>query len=224
LCSIACGAAIVVGTRQPALITELHLKDCVMPCWIGIIPGETTFDEGEALLYNTFGSKITKLASPYDRSVYYLLQIDATHFWKISFYNAAPTDTKGSIGSVPITDLSLARDNSFSGTPNVTADGGMRLTIGDLVSSFGAPTGVGLYGGHPALNFGDEFAAEIDADIPQINLPETLIISSCGMFNPYEEISSLTPSQNEYLLKQIGQSDWTGFRDCYSFTLPTLSP
>src|SRR5579871_4074209 len=40
-------AAQAIGNAQPppAAIQELHLTDCQLPCWLGITPGRTSFDE-----------------------------------------------------------------------------------------------------------------------------------------------------------------------------------
>lgn len=37
----------LLGSLQslPQALTELHLTECALPCWLGIVPGETTFDE-----------------------------------------------------------------------------------------------------------------------------------------------------------------------------------
>lgn len=36
-----------LGSLQPLpqAMSELHLTECALPCWLGIVPGETTFDE-----------------------------------------------------------------------------------------------------------------------------------------------------------------------------------
>src|SRR5689334_25247528 len=108
--SIGCGTAILVGTRQPEppLIAELHLKDCAMPCWIGITPGVTTFDEAEAKLYGTFGSEITKLPPQYGTSRWYALQLSAGRSWQITFLDATQQTLNG---TVPVYSLSLSPDN-----------------------------------------------------------------------------------------------------------------
>jgi hypothetical protein len=43
------GAAILTGIVQPPSdwVTLLHLNDCELPCWIGIVPGKTTFAEAQ---------------------------------------------------------------------------------------------------------------------------------------------------------------------------------
>ncbi len=42
------GAARALGKAQPPTegLAQLHLTECALPCWVGIIPGPTTFDEG----------------------------------------------------------------------------------------------------------------------------------------------------------------------------------
>src|SRR5438067_348965 len=39
--------ALGIGSRQPAsnILAQLHLTDCALPCWLGIMPGKTSFDE-----------------------------------------------------------------------------------------------------------------------------------------------------------------------------------
>ena len=41
-------AALLIGRAQPPPegLIQLHLTDCRLPCWVGIVPGQTTFDEG----------------------------------------------------------------------------------------------------------------------------------------------------------------------------------
>jgi hypothetical protein len=48
LCASLIFAAQGLGSAQPppAGLVQLHLTDCTLPCWAGIVPGQTTFDEG----------------------------------------------------------------------------------------------------------------------------------------------------------------------------------
>ena len=39
---------------QPPQLEMLHLRDCQLPCWIGIVPGKTTIGQAEILLTSTF--------------------------------------------------------------------------------------------------------------------------------------------------------------------------
>ncbi len=45
-------AARAAGNAQPPpdALAQLHLTDCALPCWIGIVPGETRFDEAVRLV------------------------------------------------------------------------------------------------------------------------------------------------------------------------------
>lgn len=49
-------AALFIGRRQPIppRIAMLHLTDCQLPCWIGIVPGTTTLDEAQEKIRQVF--------------------------------------------------------------------------------------------------------------------------------------------------------------------------
>jgi hypothetical protein len=55
---LVCGAR-VFGFEQPfpRSISQLHLRDCAPPCWIGIIPGITSVEEAKARLIATYKSQ-----------------------------------------------------------------------------------------------------------------------------------------------------------------------
>jgi hypothetical protein len=56
-CSLAAGAVIAAGRRQPIPVPllDLRLTDCAPPCWIGIVPGETTLETAYRLVHAAFG-------------------------------------------------------------------------------------------------------------------------------------------------------------------------
>ncbi len=41
----------------PTSLTQIHLTDCAPPCWIGIVPGETTVAEAKAKISAVFGEQ-----------------------------------------------------------------------------------------------------------------------------------------------------------------------
>ncbi len=47
LCALLIGLMRLIGSIEPppAALSVLHLTDCQLPCWLGIIPGQTSFDE-----------------------------------------------------------------------------------------------------------------------------------------------------------------------------------
>jgi hypothetical protein len=62
LCLMVC---ILIGRTQPppALIRQLHLTDCALPCWIGIIPGATQAESVNHRVMDTFNSTNSQLSS-----------------------------------------------------------------------------------------------------------------------------------------------------------------
>jgi hypothetical protein len=62
------GLALVISRLQPPspqskTLEMLHLLDCPLPCWIGIIPGKTTIGETKHLLETTYPAESYELAS-----------------------------------------------------------------------------------------------------------------------------------------------------------------
>jgi len=49
-------AARTIGGTQPPpeALQKLHLTDCALPCWIGIIPGKTTFEDAAQLITHIY--------------------------------------------------------------------------------------------------------------------------------------------------------------------------
>src|SRR5262245_6492243 len=52
-------SAILVGHQQPpsTWATILHLDECELPCWIGIVPGQTTLIEAQQQIEREYGNK-----------------------------------------------------------------------------------------------------------------------------------------------------------------------
>src|SRR3954447_24791552 len=51
------GSAVAVGhlRHSPEQVQMLHLQDCSLPCWIGIIPGKTRMNEALHLITEVYG-------------------------------------------------------------------------------------------------------------------------------------------------------------------------
>src|SRR5258707_8222360 len=56
--AVAVSGAILIGRRQPIpdRIALLHLNDCELPCWIGIVPGKTTLGETQDRIKQVYGA------------------------------------------------------------------------------------------------------------------------------------------------------------------------
>lgn len=55
---VTASVARAVGGQQPAppLLAALRLTDCIPPCWIGIVPGQTTIEEARQRMNTVYGS------------------------------------------------------------------------------------------------------------------------------------------------------------------------
>src|SRR5258708_8351111 len=56
---LATGAVVLIGRQQPppSSVILLHLDECRLPCWIGIVPGETTVSEAGRYIQAVYGSQ-----------------------------------------------------------------------------------------------------------------------------------------------------------------------
>lgn len=140
---LAAGFAILIGRRSPppASITAYHLADCAPPCWIGIVPGQTTLGEVEQRLKAVFNAQYSfkvepasqaMLVNPSDSvgtaSVYIqTIQIvrDKTLLTTVGIYNTA--------ADIPTSDLKLTQLNLIGSLKE-------RLpTPAEILSVFGRP-------------------------------------------------------------------------------------
>jgi hypothetical protein len=63
-------AARLAGHAQPPpdALTQLHLTDCALPCWIGIVPGQTRFDEAMRRVYAVYPQASDAMITRQDKS------------------------------------------------------------------------------------------------------------------------------------------------------------
>jgi hypothetical protein len=55
-------ASLFIGRQQPPplYLALLHLTDCELPCWIGIVPGKTTVEEAQKRIIAVYGTELTR--------------------------------------------------------------------------------------------------------------------------------------------------------------------
>jgi len=108
-------AARGIGSRQPAsdILAQLHLTDCALPCWLGIMPGKTTSDEAVR--------RVTAAYPPYD------VTIQDTQIFVSYLLGASYGAASVQLTSSTVTSLLL-----------VTSDV-RELAIGDVAALFGTP-------------------------------------------------------------------------------------
>ena len=108
-------AARGIGSRQPAsaILAQLHLTDCALPCWLGIMPGRTRFDEA--------AQRVTAVYPSYDVTTQDT-QIFITYLLGSSYGAASIQLSDGTVNSLLL----------------VTSDV-RELAIGDVAALFGKP-------------------------------------------------------------------------------------
>lgn len=115
---------ILAGRQQPisSQLTTLHLTDCELPCWIGIVPGETTIEAARERIKALFGqaaflhTEVRATSSPLDMPT-----------WRIA------------ASSSPILVRLGARDGKTVDTIGFSFYDG-QITVADLHGLLGAPS------------------------------------------------------------------------------------
>jgi hypothetical protein len=132
----------VIGRQQPAsqALLTLHLTDCALPCWIGIVPGQTPIGDARYRLAEVFGLPRERFAVPSDNvaSVVWVPLPDASRpvYHILVYFDSVQNITR--------------RIDVPAGPGTVTRPDGITPSLGDVVSLLGAPscvlaTPVGLW-------------------------------------------------------------------------------
>lgn len=125
---------ILIGRTQPppALIRQLHLTDCAMPCWIGITPGATKAEMVNRYVMDTFDSTNSRLSSSVPAYEWFTI-VPLTQPARRG--EGMPIQfgvNQGIVGEILIPAF------FGSSTPDVTMP-----ALGDMVNLLGAPSCVG---------------------------------------------------------------------------------
>ncbi len=87
LLTIAVSVGVLIGRAQPPPpnVAFLHLDECQLPCWIGIVPGKTTLTEAKKLISVAFPQELGELQ--YDEGVWhYSFQNGHTEYMHLDLY------------------------------------------------------------------------------------------------------------------------------------------
>ncbi len=206
-CSFAIHLAIVIG-RQHQLsekLTDLHLNECKLPCWIGIIPGKTTIAEASKYILDTYGSNSSNYA------------VEFTHdpVWRFMITNK----TDGLRIRVSLNELAGQPANAMVNEIYIIFDknSGYDIVYGDLYSVVGYPTDVILSAPddapYPVIRYNDQ-QVHVSLDvITQKNM--------CAQLSPERRVDFITiynhlPQFGDYawVSKSV---PWKGFMSCYYF-------
>ena len=182
-------------------LTLLHLNDCELPCWIGIIPGETTAYEAEDRIAATYGD-----TSLYALEMQRYFQSSVTH--KSTSYQLSIA--LFSDNGVPSDDTSIVRSIILNPFVKI-GESVSSPTISDVQRVLGDPTMARLASGADnfsvALFYGDGrsnvFVSDLECD-------KVLSNQQVGGIGLYSEIRANIAWLSD-------PQDWQGFNYCYNF-------
>jgi len=193
------GLAIVVGRQRSSshAITILHLNDCTLPCWIGIMPGKTTLAEGRANILSVFGQTNNDLL-------------------RESTYNFTVRNRAGNPSfSIYLETFSGADDDPVDSVILSLEQPDMQPSIGELFAITGAPSHVFSWNEfevqHSLLNnlFYEEAQTLIrieNTGCNPIRLDQKVL--TIRFYGPL--MISMPDTPNGFIYR------WHGFKTCYS--------
>jgi len=195
---LAVGGAILVGRGQPtpALITALHLEQCELPCWIGIVPRKTTWKDAKQIIRKV-----------YSESMYAVEMLDAS---RISITLKGTSESvEVNVATAPLGDENAPISALLLTIAGVAAD---NQRVGDIVWRLGIPEDVILASSlenppHPIARFRDKIV---------LLSPEEVL--SCGTVPFYvRHYSILLIGKDTKMLWTSMPEHWRGFGYCYRF-------
>jgi hypothetical protein len=131
---IACAGAVCLPrlTLRDS-IAILRLRDCTLPCWIGIIPGQTTIGQARKLIQDTYGREfdVEIVETNKDYTLAYVLRVsakDRSNFMLVALNNWA-TEMQGDDSVVQEIEL----------YPPSTVENGHVPTVVDMILKLGRP-------------------------------------------------------------------------------------
>lgn len=201
-------AALLIGRAQPTppRVAMLHLTDCELPCWIGIVPGKTTLFEAWSRLNQVYGAfQITQI---YELGSFFLsVEMPRPNQKPLLLFDVYFLERRARSRPLVIERISLA---NFSG-----------VSYGDFVSLAGSPTDL-----FPSLpNSADNYMPAMFYKPGKIQAGFGTYIdsyprySTCGGVFPTQAFTAIDlygTEQNAYTA-WLGSPPlpWRGFRTCY---------
>ena len=132
----AASAAVVIGRQQPVppRVAMLHLTDCQLPCWIGIIPGVTPMDEARQKLLNLYGNlPAYKIEFDNQNESYYISDVASGR--KLFGVNFEDTWADGTVGQIAMLLQYDQDEQTLEWKPSI-----MTPSVGELATALGQPT------------------------------------------------------------------------------------
>jgi len=179
------GAAILIGQRQPlpAQLDMLYLDRCILPCWVGIIPGQTTLGQAETLIRQTFpASRYTLISNDHPSTA--LASFNLTD--RYDGASVAIRFNEGEATNRPAALYVVSHITLESRYPSTL----MRpAAIGDWYALFGDPQHLGIYCDYNAKGRGEAVATLLyDQQTIQLTLDTA---HTLDVADAYREVSRI---------------------------------
>jgi hypothetical protein len=202
--TIGIGITLLLGRQQPvpANIAALQLDACELPCWIGIVPGESLVGDAKTQIQQVFGNQPD-------------YQILEHNQFSIDILNTVSGDLIN-IYIGPVTrddfDRSIVYVLTILFRPSANFD--TSLIAGEVFNLIGHPTSIGQ---SPTMN----------ASAPVLFLKSNRVVlyleeyfSICRKISITDSVNFLYLSSeppSDEVLAALFQKRWAGFKSCYDF-------
>lgn len=191
-------AAIFIGRQHPpaAYVAWLHLTDCKLPCWLGIVPGKTTLAEARTRIFKAFpGSVQTNKGNP----GYFLINDTRDHFVAQVAIN---------LGEISVEDKTVV-DTVYVLTTQLDRALSSQMNLGELQSVIGAPISVFRSNKTSLISIFEYHQFEVST-----------FRAVCGKLTMSQGIYRLLLSTSGTRLPPEYLRAWQGFDRCYDEELP----
>jgi hypothetical protein len=189
-----CCIAIVMGRLQPIprRLAILHLNDCQLPCWMGIIPGQTRFNEAKERVMQGFKNALAT-DGQHDRAMWSSINDpDAVQIY-IYAMRPQPDDHDPVIQHISVMLWDTGGDN---------------IKVGDLINVIGYPTSTASVDHRGVQNSYLVFE--------NMSFHLTVSTNEIVSCNPITKVSEIrTIGVNSAGIPERFRQPWHGFRSCY---------
>jgi hypothetical protein len=201
---------ITIGKNAPLppYVTSLHFDQCHLPCWVGIVPGETSIQEARALVTkafatpnfqvteNQFGARIIEQSQSLTVDVSFGLALSDQQLFGL---------TEVQIGQLIIDNVKISFFWSKA-APNV----------GDLYSLFGSPTDIVWHASDTVmmpslLYYSHQLVVSTNTPLYSDTCSHQTWTAPIVRLDLY----SLLPAREQW---QYQPQVWAGFRNCYDLS------
>jgi len=198
--------AVTVGYQQPdsLWLAELRLNECPLPCWNGIVPGQTTFADARQRVEETYGNADNYLVEEIiDRPGIFWFRVTnrGTGYSLVVVVRtrARSTSEQGLVQAIIVDPLIEGRSNL---RPPLLAD--LHSRLGNVEGVFIGDEGRGLV---PELFFKDY---QVGVTVRLLPCQEVTLGQEIGVIFLYD---STFLEDHDWFSEEILQ--WRGFGPCY---------